>query len=62
VRDGKHLEKRTLRLGVHGPSRTQVLDGIKPGETIVIDGAGAPPDKTAEPKSAPAVTSKAAPG
>jgi hypothetical protein len=63
VRNGARSETRTLRLGVHGPSRTQVLDGIKAGETIVLgSGAGAPPDKTTAPKTAPAATGKAAPG
>jgi hypothetical protein len=40
VRDGARSQVRTLHLGVRGPSRTQVLDGLQAGETIVL-GAGA---------------------
>jgi hypothetical protein len=41
---------------VRGPSRTQILDGLKPGETIVIGGAPA-----ASTPSAPAQTAATAP-
>jgi len=55
VRDGGRSELRTVRLGVRGPSRTQVLDGLKPGETIVI-GAAPAASVTSSPAAAAAAT------
>jgi HlyD family secretion protein len=53
VRDGSQEEKRTVRLGVRGPSRSQVLDGLKPGEQIVLEGTTQPhSDKPASSTSA----------
>jgi HlyD family secretion protein len=37
VRSGDRDEKRSVRLGVRGPSRSQVLEGLKPGDIIVLD-------------------------
>jgi len=56
VRDGARSELRTVRLGVRGPSRTQVLSGLKPGEAIVIGAAPA-----ASPAPAAGVTATKAP-
>ena len=56
IRDGARSELRTVRLGVRGPSRTQILDGLKPGETIVI---GAAPAASATPSPAPAAAAAA---
>jgi hypothetical protein len=36
VRDGSRDEVRTVRVGARGPSRSQVLEGLKAGETIVL--------------------------
>jgi HlyD family secretion protein len=44
VRTSGHEEIRKVQLGVRGPSRTQVLDGLKPGEEIVLN-ATAPAKK-----------------
>ena len=49
VRDGGRSETRTLKLGVRGPSRTQVLDGLRDGETIVLGPAAARAEKSAAP-------------
>ena len=32
---GKHVEKQFVKLGLRGDSRVEVLDGIKPGESVV---------------------------
>jgi hypothetical protein len=64
VRDGSRSESRTLRLGVRGPSRSQVLDGLKPGEVIDLGGAAAAKDKSAPaapPPAAAAAATKASP-
>lgn len=42
VRVGGHDDTRTLQLGVRGPARSQVLEGLHPGDTIVIDAADMP--------------------
>lgn len=42
VRDGANTLTRKVRLGVRGPSRSQVLAGLQPGETIVLAGAAPP--------------------
>lgn len=39
VRSGERSETRKVRLGVRGPSRSQVIDGLRPGETIVLGAA-----------------------
>ena len=61
VRDGSHSEVRTVRLGVRGPSRTEVLEGLKPGDTIVLGTATAPAptDKPVAPLAAAPAASKA---
>ncbi|SEM16112.1 HlyD family secretion protein [Pseudoxanthomonas sp. GM95] len=43
VRDGGQFARRTIKLGVRGPSRTQVLDGLKPGDEILLADAGIAP-------------------
>ena len=43
VRDGDRSVSRAVRLGVRGPSRSQILDGLKPGETIVLSGISSAP-------------------
>ena len=57
VRAGSHIEKRNVRLGVRGPSRSEVLDGLKPGDDIVLAAHAASieaaHDPVAAPKSAP---------
>lgn len=58
IRDGARSELRTVRLGVRGPSRTQILDGLKPGETIVI-GAATAASATSSPAPAPAAAAAA---
>ena len=37
VRAGTGSAHRSVRLGVRGPSRSQVLDGLKAGEEIVLN-------------------------
>ncbi len=63
VRDGARSETRTVHLGVHGPSRSEVLEGLKAGETIVlgITAKAASEDKPAVPNAAAAATTKASP-
>jgi len=56
VRDGSRSEVRAVRLGVRGPSRTEVLEGLKPGDTIVLGTATAP-----APTDQPAAAKAAAP-
>lgn len=55
VREGGRSETRTLKLGVRGPSRTQVLDGLHAGETIVLGPAASSAEKSAAatPKAPP---------
>ena len=36
VRDGAELVRRDVRLGVRGPNRSQVVDGLRPGERIAL--------------------------
>ncbi len=52
VRTQGHDEVRQVQLGVHGPSRTQVLDGLKPGEEIVLN-ANAPAPQSDKSSSTP---------
>ena len=40
VDDGGRLSDRSIQVGVRGPSRSQVLSGLKPGEHIVLLAAG----------------------
>ncbi|KRF02021.1 hypothetical protein ASG87_11055 [Frateuria sp. Soil773] len=40
--DGK-LQRRTLRIGVRGATRSQVLDGLREGDQVVLDGGKAAP-------------------
>jgi hypothetical protein len=37
VREGNATRKRTIRLGVRGATRSQVLDGVKAGDEVVLD-------------------------
>lgn len=41
VRDGGRVEKRSVKIGVRGPSRTQVLEGLRAGDEIVVDASNA---------------------
>jgi hypothetical protein len=52
---------RAVRLGVRGPSRTEVLEGLKSGDTIVLGTAttAAPTGKPAPPTAAAPAASKA---
>jgi len=59
VRSADKSESRKVRLGVRGPSRTQIIDGLKPGETIVLSTAMVSRDKTPPPVSAAAVAAEA---
>jgi hypothetical protein len=61
VRDGSRSEVRAVRLGVRGPSRTEVLEGLKSGDTIVLGTAttAAPTGKPAPPTAAAPAASKA---
>ncbi|HET6631928.1 MAG TPA: HlyD family efflux transporter periplasmic adaptor subunit [Rhodanobacteraceae bacterium] len=43
VRAGGSVERRTVKLGVRGASRSQVLDGLKPGEHVLLDVGGHAP-------------------
>jgi HlyD family secretion protein len=54
VRSGGGTEKRTVRIGVRGPSRAQVLDGLKGGEEIVISNDAAKTGSVATAGAAPA--------
>ncbi|MEP6483997.1 MAG: HlyD family efflux transporter periplasmic adaptor subunit [Rudaea sp.] len=36
IRTRTGVEKRSVKIGARGPSRTEVLDGIRPGEDIVV--------------------------
>lgn len=47
VREGGRSQTRTVHLGVRGPSRTQVLDGLRDGETIVLGSTAAATGKPA---------------
>ena len=52
VRSARGFERREVRLGVRGPARSQVLDGLQAGETVLLlpgdggdgDGDGASPE------------------
>ena len=57
---GSRPESRSVRLGVRGPSRTQILEGLKPGETIVL-GAAALPDAAKPPVQSAAASAGKAP-
>jgi hypothetical protein len=61
VRNGGHDEKRSVHLGVRGPSRSQVLDGLKPGEEIVLNVAAEPATDKATHSTAASSARKAAP-
>lgn len=54
---GGRSEARTVRIGVHGPARSQVLDGLAAGDTIVLaapkDGATPPANPAADGAKAP---------
>lgn len=36
VRAGQDSERREIKLGARGPARSEVLDGIKPGEVVLL--------------------------
>jgi len=50
VREGERTSARKVRLGVRGPSRSQVLEGLQGGETIDLT---APPPPEGAPSLAP---------
>jgi cobalt-zinc-cadmium efflux system membrane fusion protein len=37
--DSRHFTKRTVKLGLLQDGWNQILEGLKPGETVVTDGA-----------------------
>jgi membrane fusion protein, heavy metal efflux system len=37
--DSRHFVKRTVRIGLRQDDQVQILDGLKPGETVVTEGA-----------------------
>jgi cobalt-zinc-cadmium efflux system membrane fusion protein len=37
--DGRHFERRTVRIGLRQNQYDQILAGVKSGETIAVDGA-----------------------
>jgi cobalt-zinc-cadmium efflux system membrane fusion protein len=37
--DPRHFEQRTVKVGIQQDGLVQVLDGLRPGETIAVDGA-----------------------
>ena len=39
TRDSKHFVKRVVSIGIRQDGWVQILDGLQPGETVVIDGA-----------------------
>lgn len=39
VREGARIVRRTVRLGVRGSARSEVLEGLKPGDEVVLDNA-----------------------
>jgi len=39
TRDSRHFVKRVVRIGIRQDGWVQILDGLQPGETVVIDGA-----------------------
>ena len=41
VRDHDGIEKRSVKIGVRGPSRTQILEGLQAGDEIVVDASNA---------------------
>lgn len=49
VDEGGRLGERSVQLGVRGPSRAQVLSGLKPGERIVLLAAESESAKTTPP-------------
>ena len=53
VDDGGRLTDRSIQLGVRGPSRSQVLSGLKPGERVVLLAAASAPVKTPPSARAP---------
>jgi len=59
VRNGRGDERRVVHLGVRGPSRSQVLDGLKPGEQIVL--GAQKPSEAATPALNAIATKEAAP-
>lgn len=58
VRDAGRVEKRSVKIGVRGPSRTQVLEGLRAGEEIVVDASNA---KTSPSAAGGKVTASRAP-
>ena len=37
--DSRHFTRRTVTIGMRQDDWVQILDGLKPGETVVTDGA-----------------------
>jgi len=36
--DGAHAERRNIRLGRRNPDFVEVVDGLKPGERLIVSG------------------------
>lgn len=53
VRVDGHDETRAVQLGVRGPARSQVLKGLQPGDSIVINAAEKPATKVASKPTSP---------
>ena len=37
--DSRHFAKRTVKIGLRQDDQVQILNGLKPGETVVTEGA-----------------------
>jgi len=37
--DSRHFVKRTVKIGLRQDDQVQILNGLKPGETVVTEGA-----------------------
>jgi cobalt-zinc-cadmium efflux system membrane fusion protein len=37
--DSRHFVKRTVKIGLRQDDQVQILDGVRPGETVVTEGA-----------------------
>ena len=50
VRTMAGIEKRSVKIGARGPSRTEILEGIRPGDDIVVGDAHPKKNETASEK------------
>ncbi|HEX6832542.1 MAG TPA: hypothetical protein VF132_03320 [Rudaea sp.] len=57
VRVGGRIEPRNVKVGARGPSRSQILEGLSPGDEIVLSTASAAP----APKAPDVISKKSAP-